>query len=539
MLKRNSFSGLPEMQQTVPVSKTYQDEIDIEALRAAYHAVLRASVQSEIRIGNEDLETPPPSEPLTKAYQVAVAAFADSIFTSTGLSATGLQPPPQLIPLPSPSKNQVAHLSATAGASDRNAASELPRQMPQNPVGPDMAKAARRVSGPLFDETLHRTRKQGMLPDLQPLTMPSSKIKHHSRQAKAEPNSRVVDELNANIKPAKQSPTNDTVGELFHFEKELPRVHKNSIFKKSPSPAINPVSSILDETFGLDALSPATQPITVKWLSKPKLVLGSIALCLLASAIYAGLGYWWLTSAEVSNAEPINMLQVDEPEERQDNTHTLLKNIKWLEDHNPIVLPKEKPEPLSLLAQAEPAQAITLEDIRNPMIEPTGRANPFSPLVQPNGAFMEGSSEMQPKKDLLTDLQFNGFIGDIHSKSKVAIIKLSEPASGAKTLIKRAGESFTVEGEKVFLKNVSRDYLQLTIGGQTRRLFLNPYVEVSSSGGTSEEGGNSASASPANTSSVYGQGKVSSAQSPSYATLGNLKAISGNSNLSSPVLQEP
>lgn len=134
-----------------------------------------------------------------------------------------------------------------------------------------------------------------------------------------------------------------------------------------------------------------------------------------------------------------------------------------------------------LLAQSSP-ERFSVESIKRDLKsdEPIGRTDPFEPLVRSgtDAAIFGPGSE---KRDLLQDLQYTGFIGDVQAKDKVAIIHVADPLAGQKTVIKKAGEVFQVEGKRALITAIARDGLRLSLDGRSRWLPLQPYAEAAPS----------------------------------------------------------
>lgn len=237
---------------------------------------------------------------------------------------------------------------------------------------------------------------------------------------------------------------------------------------------------------------------TSRLLNSPRVVAALIVLCLLGSTIYAGLGYWWLTSISLSHAaEP----EPGKPPVRSGN-HELL-NIKNLQEQ----LPKQQPAGTfnpdeRLIAQATPAQGFTRVESADSIPGLSGRPDPFSPLIQEtNGGFIAPAEN----QDALTGVQYTGFIGGANSKSKIAIIKVADvnPAIPPKTLFKKAGESFYVNGERIYLKTIGKTGLSLQLNGENRTLSLNPYKVV-----VNNTDPNAAGATGSNAGSTGGTGNT-------------------------------
>jgi hypothetical protein len=310
-----------------------------------------------------------------------------------------------------------------------------------------------------------------------------------------------------------------------------------------------------DEPF--QALPPPPESLLVKLLDNPKPVMLVIGFCLLSSAMYAGLGGWWLASRHTAQAaEPVAMMAVQDAQdgEATENGTTSAKqdglgHIHALQGQQPqsaIIVPKESgPEadpangdlPGTLLAQATSSRAPAAPENHPAKLaapELTGRPDPFAPLVQVNGAISGATATTtEPqKKDVLQEMQYTGFIGNINAKNKLAVIKIFDPSGGgaAKTLIKKAGDAFTVDGERVVLRGIAKQSLQLSVAGQARVLRLVPYQETVASASTGSAG---SSAAPGGATPPAGQAGAAAGASAS-APLGNLNALSNGSGSEAP-----
>ncbi len=250
---------------------------------------------------------------------------------------------------------------------------------------------------------------------------------------------------------------------------------------------------------------------TSKILNNPKMVAAVIGLCLLASSVYAGLGYWWLTSSNLSHAA--------EPENGKPTTQSSspdLFNIKALQKQVPSAQPTNKINPNErLIAQAEPVATFAMADSVEAIPELSGRPDPFSPLIQEtNGSFIAPTQN----QDALTGVQYTGFIGGVNSKNKIAIIKVADanPAVSPKTLFKKAGESFYINGERIYLFAIGKTSLSLQLKNENRSLALNPYkiivnnTATTNAAGTTGSTGASPAASGSNSSSIVSSGSASS-----------------------------
>jgi hypothetical protein len=365
-----------------------------------------------------------------------------------------------------------------------------------------------------------------------PSTAPSIQDKH-AGQADSE---FLFPTLNKTHKPAPFEPIPNTIPE--------PETKKPALLKNTKS-----IQLRMDDND--EILSDLTHPpesLLVKTLSAPKPVIFTIGLCLLTSSLFAGLGCWWLATSYASPADkPVtlaseeanNLMSVQEEGTSAAPVKKLsLKNIQTIQDQPAIKVPKEpstEPDELSitgtdmqgtLLAQAAaPTQktataAPAVISTKTSIPELTGRPDPFAPLIQINGNLpSQPSTTTTTKKDVLEDLQYTGFIGSTNAKNKLAIIKVPNPAGGSNlTIIKKVGSVFLVEGERIVLKAITKQALQLSVEGQTRTLAMSPYQDA-----------------VASTSSTSGSSDQTAADSTSTSkTTGSSSTSAGNAQLQEP-----
>lgn len=276
-------------------------------------------------------------------------------------------------------------------------------------------------------------------------------------------------------------------------------------------------------------------------LNNPKMVAAVIGLCLLASSLYAGFGYWWLTSSNLSHAA--------EPEKGKptaQSNHNDLLNIQTLQKQLPPRQPADTVNPNErLIAQAEPVVSFAKMDSAESVPGLSGRPDPFSPLIQEtNGAFIAPTEN----QDALTGVQYTGFIGGANSKNKIAIIKVADanPAIAPKTLFKKAGESFYVNGQRIYLSAIGKSSLNLQLDGENRTLSLNPYKVIvnnpvntaggaggttgnNAASGNSAAGNSSGGSSPTPASTSPSAGEISS---PAVTNTGTTSANTANNSRS-------
>lgn len=247
-----------------------------------------------------------------------------------------------------------------------------------------------------------------------------------------------------------------------------------------PDPAEGLDEEIQPEELTFD-MSQSENPV-LRLLAKPRLVAGIAAsFCVMATVTYivAGL-YWMAPQAAPAKDEPIAMMGIDEAA-----TAEQAASVEQVSKKTPLDgLAAVGDEILAMAGIAEPGT----EDKQNEKpLGPSGRPDPFAPLVVPpieggaaSGPMIPGEDE--GPRDPMEFLQYTGYIGELTSKDKVAIIRISDELQGEYTVIKKAGETFLVNGELVTLASIGPDALHLKIAGASRRLDLNPYVEIAGGG---------------------------------------------------------
>lgn len=455
-----------------------QDIADIEALRAAYYAVMTLSGSSS---------TFPSTSPSTE-----ISPNGPLPDTSWQLHQLRKQAN-TLMDLPGVTPELPANYKLEAGKTCQWLPKEAHKQTLSKkkaaPANRQLPKPIIRKSGEPY--AIDATRlSSGTEKALQtPMTKTSTKFPTREFQKPTLPNeqalaaSRKIEQLFEGLQPA---PT--------HTTSNLKKPQSDPLMREEVA---NMLDMLNEQPGHIEDSDENLLPISGQWLpkalSRPKIVASVIGLCLLASTIYAGLGYWWLTATEISQAaEPNGGLK---SQSLFKNDHGL-ENIKAIQ--NNIIVPDESLNTEeTLLAQAGPMKTFTMKELKSDMTTPTGRPDPFSPLIQESdplgGLSSLNGPQKEEKRDILNDLQYTGFIGDVNSKDIVAIIRVSDPAGEQKTLIKKVGESFYVEGERVFLKSIAKNNLTLRIEGVNRSLSLNPYQVITSA--PTETTGNSAAAS--------------------------------------------
>lgn len=278
-------------------------------------------------------------------------------------------------------------------------------------------------------------------------------------------------------------------------------------------------------TFEFDDSEGIPDNLLVRLLNKPRLVIGmALTLCAMATVTYAGLGLYWLSGSP--QQEAVAMTGVDETVAETGQARDVAKSTPVTavataaDDTNVSVKKMDENEILAMAGIADEAPAAP--------VAATGRPDPFAPLVAPPADSSSGTApapEEEGPRDPLEFLQYTGYIGELKSKDKVAIVRINDGIQDY-TVVKKAGETFTVNGEVVTLKSIGPEALHLKVAGASRRLDLNPYVEItaSSSGSTTPVG--------ASTGATTGGGSAASGNASAGGT-------GGSSDPTNPRLAEP
>jgi hypothetical protein len=276
------------------------------------------------------------------------------------------------------------------------------------------------------------------------------------------------------------------------------------------------------------------ESVWAKLFERPRLLLGVLGLGIVSCSIYIALGYWCFGNSPSSQAaEPLTMLNLkDSAQNEGDNPTSTFNNIRSIQQNAPddaapsSLKPTGKPTGV-LLAQADPmggfSAAAPLPATKMPVkYEPTGRVDPFAPLVSGASTSTDADSKKpeEIKKDILADVQYTGFIGDINSRDKVALIKVVDTVSGiSKTMIKKVGQALSINGERVVLRAISKKTLYLSIQGESRQLGIQQY-QATKPVPSAPGAGPSAAGAPG-------------------AAAGAMSGATGSANPAQPMLNEP
>ncbi len=480
---------------THPQEAMTSEGMEIETLKAAYWSAVAAS-------GHTVFSAPASHNPMTD--QTSTSLSAQKMGASSPLSST------------SPSQ----WLLVSESKSFRRLGQSLPEpaRLPADGFNADG-----------FNQ--HSQRGQdphSQLPDvyratLKPIVKSTGSINEKNQTSENPTETKMTQ---ANLTPERTMVSRADVASSFWEQYEGPQTKQaipegsetgSSLAEEQPDPLDwVEMSARLDQGFWDNDSSPLKNHWTSKLLNNPRMVAALIGLCLLGSSLYAGLGYWWLTSVSLSHAA--------EPENGKSpvpSRHSDLLNIQTLQEQWPKQKPAGKLDPDErLIAQAAPAQSFGKVDTAESIPGLSGRPDPFSPLIQEtNGAFIVPAES----QDALTGVQYTGFIGGANSKSKIAIIKVADvnPAVAPKTLFKKAGESFYVNGQRIYLTAIGKTGLSLQLNGENRTLGLNPYkvvVNATTTSGTNLTAGNAGNGmvggtAPVDTASVSSPAATGSASS--------------------------
>ena len=109
----------------------------------------------------------------------------------------------------------------------------------------------------------------------------------------------------------------------------------------------------------------------------------------------------------------------------------------------------------------------------------SGRDDPFAPLVMTGE---DGVQIMDPNSDVeadpFKDIQFTGVIqGTTKGNGSVAIVRVNDPSAGSLVWVRRQGDSFDLDGEKVVIRKIEPKRLLLRLNGENRYIDLNEFVD--------------------------------------------------------------
>lgn len=267
-------------------------------------------------------------------------------------------------------------------------------------------------------------------------------------------------------------------------------VNFNSFLNDQPGSVKN-VSDIPVEVDGAEWVDRYKRydSVWVKLFERPKMLISLLGFGIVSCSVYIALGYWWFGGSPISQAaEPVNLLNVqDVSTDGSGDATSTFNNIHSIQQGSASGKTRSAGSANKggvLIAQAVPvdkgAALSEPTNLQEPIkAEATGRPDPFAPLLSTTSADPNQQQIETKKKDILTDLQYTGFIGDINSRDKVAIIRVNDSISGvSKTQIKKMGESFMVDGEYVVLKGISKRGILLHAQGETRQLPIQQYQAV-------------------------------------------------------------
>lgn len=166
---------------------------------------------------------------------------------------------------------------------------------------------------------------------------------------------------------------------------------------------------------------------------------------------------------------------VQKPETIQDLIHKIDADIDDLNNK-----PREKTteEAFALLGEAEETDSEKITGAFSESSLLMGRHDPFQPLVTTgNGG---GPAMMDVEPGPLDFVQYVGVIGEPgfggNHGNAVAIIRVNDPVNN-QSLVKRIGDSFSINGESITLKAIKPDEIVVKMGGETRNIPLNTFVD--------------------------------------------------------------
>jgi hypothetical protein len=151
---------------------------------------------------------------------------------------------------------------------------------------------------------------------------------------------------------------------------------------------------------------------------------------------------------------------------------------------------KRSGEAVAMQAFGEMSSGMSPELMAVASAASAGRPDPFEPLfgqMSPNATVDERIEEITitappVEQDVMDDVEYIGMIHDKKSDSAVAMIRVNDPYTGRKTLIKKLKEAFLLDGRKLYVKSIDRYQVGLWVDGKMRYKSLNPYADMPGSG---------------------------------------------------------
>lgn len=274
--------------------------------------------------------------------------------------------------------------------------------------------------------------------------------------------------------------------------------------KKARQSTFDMLPSIREDASGFEDVLQAEEESLTSWggiaaglsrMSNAQIAVAlTISLCMALSMIYAGFAYaWlWLGVEHPVGDEPIAMSGI--VEETSAETAGLSRGaLPFSADaarsgKDPSAESKAEGKHYDFTKKLLSADAPLL---MLGMKESLGNIeDPFAPLIRPVEA---GMPALPPEEvDILADVEYAGFIGDVKAKDKVAIIRTVEG-----TMVKKTGESFSLSGEKVWVSEIAPQYIRLKVQGQKRTLPLAPYLDDAAQAPSGNSNATSVAAAPA------------------------------------------
>jgi hypothetical protein len=196
---------------------------------------------------------------------------------------------------------------------------------------------------------------------------------------------------------------------------------------------------------------------------KPPLAFGGLAIgLLLAGLCVSG---WQAMAFHPANAARFRSLASASVQADLRNLQRLQNSMNASGEGH---LPSKSP---TLLSQ----NTFSDDSIKRELHDPIGRPDPFSPLFHEVDDTPKVVAPVIQKRDILQDVSYTGFIGDNRSSGKVAILHIADPSGGETTVIKKSGETFDVEGQRVVLNTINADGIRVNFEGSNRWLTLQSY----------------------------------------------------------------
>jgi len=166
------------------------------------------------------------------------------------------------------------------------------------------------------------------------------------------------------------------------------------------------------------------------------------------------------------------------------NSNTYLKQstnriYQDIDKHLSGFQPDGDEEALSLLSLEDEVMSHQVSLFPDPAMDRVGRPDPFAPLLYKNDGSAFGDAEVEVNP-------FNAVqvIGIIQNRNKtngradgVTIVQINDDTQGALSLVKRVGDSFSLNDHLVTIKQIKPDGVTMAMDGKQQFVPLNTFVD--------------------------------------------------------------